>query len=254
MEQKKLLKIRKASAGSGKTFLLVENYLTLLLKKKQERSFPHRAILAVTFTNKATEEMKTRILKELFLLSDTQKVSNLRESLCKKLNYDKEELASQSKEVLLEMLYDYSSFHISTIDKFFLKIIRSFSREINLQSDYSIELDVKKVLTESVKNMLFNLDEKGQLFEWLLSFSKDKIDNNKTWNIEKDVLNLSNDLFKEDVKVLDVSQIQNLTQLEEYKNSLKKVIDDFDNEAKNIATEADKILAIYNLEPQDFKY
>ncbi len=254
MEQKKLLKIRKASAGSGKTFLLVENYLTLLLKKKQERSFPHRAILAVTFTNKATEEMKTRILKELFLLSDTQKVSNLRESLCKKLNYDKEELASQSKEVLLEILYDYSSFHISTIDKFFLKIIRSFSREINLQSDYSIELDVKKVLTESVKNMLFNLDEKGKLFEWLLSFSKDKIDNNKTWNIEKDVLNLSNDLFKEDVKVLDVSQIQNLTQLEEYKNSLKKVIDDFDNEAKNIATEADKILAKYQLEPQDFKY
>ncbi|MBO5850693.1 MAG: UvrD-helicase domain-containing protein [Paludibacteraceae bacterium] len=254
MEQKKLLKIRKASAGSGKTFLLVENYLTLLLKKKQERSFPHRAILAVTFTNKATEEMKTRILKELFLLSDTQKISKLRDSLCKKLNYDKEKLASQSKEVLLEILYDYSSFHISTIDKFFLKIIRSFSREINLQSDYSIELDVKKVLTEAVKNMFFNLDEKDKLFEWLLSFSKDKIDGNKSWNIDKDVLNLSNDLFKEDVKVLDVSQIQNLTQLEEYRKSLKQIVNDFDKEATDIADRAESIRRRYGIRLDSFKY
>ena len=68
------LKIRKASAGSGKTFLLVQNYITLLLKlKKDGRFFPHRTILAVTFTNKATKEMKTRILKELFILSDSQK-------------------------------------------------------------------------------------------------------------------------------------------------------------------------------------
>ncbi len=249
------LKIRKASAGSGKTFLLVQNYITLLLKlKKEGRFFPHRTILAVTFTNKATKEMKTRILKELFILSDSQKKSEHRDPLCQKLGYNPDDLAKISEQVLFEILNDYSSFHISTIDKFFLKILRSFTREINLQSDYSIELDTTKVLNEAVKNMLLSLEnaENNDLFEWLLSFSQEKIDNGKSWDIEKDILRLAKNLFREDVKVLDIPNQQKHYSLKDYQKNLNGIARNFEEKTKKIAEEAEKVLEKHNLSINDF--
>lgn len=246
------MKIRKASAGSGKTFLLVQNYISLLLKqKKNNKPFPHRTILAVTFTNKATKEMKTRILKELFILSDSQKESEHREFLCKNLDYTPDDLAVQSKQLLLGILNDYSSFHISTIDRFFLKILRSFTREINLQSDYTIELDTTKVLNESVKKMLLNLDKDDNLFDWLLSFSREKIDNDKSWDIEKDILKLSKNLFREDVKTLKLPEQQ---LVKNYHKNLKAIVKAFDSKTKIIAENADAVLGKYHLSTDDFSY
>lgn len=244
------MKIRKASAGSGKTFLLVQNYISLLLKqKKNNKPFPHRTILAVTFTNKATKEMKTRILKELFILSDPQKKSDHRDKLCKKLGYDADSLAEESKQLLLGILNDYSSFHISTIDKFFLKILRSFTREVNLQSDYSIELDTTKVLKEAIKTMLMKVDENKNLFDWLFLFSQEKIDNDKSWDIENDILKLSKNLFREDVKAFNIPEQQSA---EDFQKTLKDIVTKFESKAKEIADKAKSIIENHNLEPSDF--
>ena len=138
------LKLIKASAGSGKTYTLTNEYLKLLSKK--ERAY--RNILAVTFTNKATEEMKSRVVKRLH----EQSIAD-----------------SSAAKQLSQILHDYSSFSISTIDRFFQQTMRAFAREIGKNSAYSIELDVDMVLQEAIDNMIYNLDkeESRYLLEWL---------------------------------------------------------------------------------------
>jgi len=168
------LKIIKASAGSGKTHTLTEEYLKLLFMK--ERAY--RNILAVTFTNKATDEMKQRILEELFKGS----VANAR-----------------ARRSLIEILHDYSSFAISTIDRFFQQALRAFAREIGRNSSYGVELDEDMVLMEAVDNMIQNLDKEDnrELLDWLTIFSFDAIEHGDSWNLRYKINTLAKELFKE---------------------------------------------------------
>ena len=116
-----MLNIYRASAGSGKTFRLTKDYIHLLFNPKKERT--HRRILAVTFTNKATDEMKTRILKELHALSQGEK-SAYRQGLMKEFEMSEEVVNDRARKILTTILHDYSSFTISTIDRFFQQVIR----------------------------------------------------------------------------------------------------------------------------------
>ncbi|HRT33675.1 MAG TPA: UvrD-helicase domain-containing protein, partial [Bacteroidales bacterium] len=159
------LKILKASAGSGKTYNLTKEYLNLI--EKEREIFSH--ILAVTFTNKATEEMKHRVIKELHK---------------KSLSYP------VAKERLIEILHNYSNFNISTIDRFFQQIMRSFAREIGKSGSYNVELDDNLILVEAVEMMLQDLDieENEQLLDWLVKFSIDAIEDGKSWDIKKGII------------------------------------------------------------------
>ena len=130
------MKILKASAGSGKTFNLSKTYLDLLLGSPDPRRYRH--ILAVTFTNKATAEMKSRILSDLRSRSASDPVA---------------------KEVLLNLLHDYGSFAVSTIDRFFQQALKAFSREIGQFADYQIELDRKSLIREAMDRILDSLTE-----------------------------------------------------------------------------------------------
>lgn len=227
------LKIIKASAGSGKTHALTSEYLRLLNTK--ERAYKN--ILAVTFTNKATEEMKRRVIETLYRESATD---------------------LRSRERLVEILHDYSSFSISTIDRFFQQTMRAFAREIGKNSAYSVELDHKMVANEAIDNMLMSLDkqESEELLEWLTILSIDSIDRGDGWNFKKEIKRLSNEIFNETYrlkKYLLKEVGANRGSFSLYKDMLKTVIKEFEDELERIGKSALNVIESHSLALEDFK-
>jgi ATP-dependent exoDNAse (exonuclease V) beta subunit len=149
MPHTKPFSIVKASAGSGKTYKLASLYIALGLKNPPQ----FNRILGVTFTNKATAEMKERIIKLLRSLNrgDEEVLLN---DLSSELGLSSEEIKKRSSELLSRILHSYSQFSITTIDSFFHKVIRSFARELGVQGSFSVELDLDNVTTIVIDNLL----------------------------------------------------------------------------------------------------
>ncbi len=161
-----MLKILKASAGSGKTYNLAREYIRLLVTSDRPDTYRH--VLAVTFTNKATDEMKRRILAELSLLARNPEQSPYRKDFVPSLLPDLETLGKRARAQLSGILHDYSSFAVSTIDRFFQQTLRAFSREIGQYSSYQVQLDRKALVDEGVDRVLDDLTEQDQtLLDWL---------------------------------------------------------------------------------------
>ena len=137
-------RILNASAGSGKTYQLAYKYVRDVV----EQPTLYRHILAVTFTNKATEEMKSRILKEIHLLASGQPSSYL-DNLCRELSLDAATVRRRAREVRSKILHDYSRFTVLTIDTFFQRILRAFIKELGIDLNYNVEIETASVLTKS---------------------------------------------------------------------------------------------------------
>ncbi|MBO4341276.1 MAG: UvrD-helicase domain-containing protein [Bacteroidales bacterium] len=176
-----MLKILKASAGSGKTYSLTEEYIRLLVK--EDRPDAYRHILAVTFTNKATDEMKRRILKELYTLAKEPEKSPYLNDFVPDPVSSTEELQRRSGRQLSLILHDYSSFAVSTIDRFFQQTLRAFSREIGQFSSYQVQLDREQLVSESVDLVLDNLQE-GETLEWLTSGARKDLERTGRFSLE----------------------------------------------------------------------
>lgn len=170
------VEVMMASAGSGKTFSLAREYIRLLLSDNEP--LPHRHILAVTFTNKATDEMKSRIVEELDTLAHYTHLSAYRDFLLEQCGFKNEEKLREAAGNALEaILNDYSAFSVSTIDKFFQQTLRAFAREIGQISEYKVELDREALVDESVDILLDSLsEEKIELLKWLAESSIEKIE------------------------------------------------------------------------------
>lgn len=191
------LKILKASAGSGKTFSLTLHYLTLLLSNENS----YREILAVTFTNKATAEMKERILHVLQGLATadkSQKIEDFRQLLLEQFpEWDTSQLQQKAHRVYRKILHDYSRFTVSTIDGFSQKVIRSFTYELNLDAAYKIEMNTSKVKQDLSIMLNQLLDERPDLLEWIIEYAEQKIARNENWNYRQQLLSLANLIFTE---------------------------------------------------------
>ncbi len=244
------LKIYRASAGSGKTFTLTGEYLSLVFKNPLN----YREILAVTFTNKATDEMKSRILKEIYTISKGEE-SAYAEILCRDNNISKEQLRQRAVYLLSKLLHDYSRFSVTTIDSFFQKIVRSFTREIGLQMGYNIELDTSKVLDEVADLLLNNVEDEKKLRQWLIDFAETKMRDGKSWNFKNDILYFGREVFKEDFQNFSNLLMEKLADkeyLKIYKKNLKQIKKDIEDYFSNIGVQARTIMANYNLQPNDF--
>lgn len=199
-----MIKIVKASAGSGKTFLLAKTYISLLFNSLD--NYPYRHILAVTFTNKATEEMKNRIIKELDILARTPEQSGYYKDFTASFG-DALALKERAWRVLVDLLHDYSAFSVSTIDKFFQTTLRCFAREIGQFPNYQVELDLKSMVRESVDRMLDNISEDDtQMLDWLERSAMDKLESGRRAKIEDELYDiaekLKSDSFRELVEKL----------------------------------------------------
>lgn len=197
------LKIVKASAGSGKTFNLTVHYLSLLLTKPGN----YREILAVTFTNKATAEMKERILSVLhgLALGDSNpKINDYRNIILQQFpDWDAEHIQMKSKQVYQQIIHDYGHFSISTIDGFSQKVIRSFTYELNLESGYAIEMNTNKVKRDLTILLNQLLDERPDLLEWIIQYAEQKIAKNENWNYRQQLLDLAGLIFSENFQEFD---------------------------------------------------
>ena len=187
------LSVYSASAGSGKTHHLTFEYLKLAFSN--EEAFRH--ILAITFTNKATEEMKTRIITELSKISSGQSTA-LFSSLKKEFSEMNEvRLRMKAQQVLRNILYSYHFFNITTIDSFFQQIMRIFTREMGVQIGYNIRLDSHEVLAEAVDSLLAATGKNRELTEWMLDFTNELLQEDKSWDLKYQMKGLSAEILKE---------------------------------------------------------
>lgn len=189
--------IYKSSAGSGKTYTLTTAYLKLAL----EQPTAFRQVLAVTFTNKATQEMKERIIKELKRIKhkvDPQQ--QMDQDLLEKWHLDPPELAQRASGVLTAILHDYSAFSVSTIDSFFQRVIRAFAREIDLQAKFDVEMDLEAVMSRLVDRLMLRVVDDPELHRWMVDFSIARITDGGSWDIRKPIHDLGKKMFQEDFK------------------------------------------------------
>ena len=185
-------RILNASAGSGKTYQLAYKYVRDVV----EQPGIYRHILAVTFTNKATEEMKSRILKEIHLLASGQPSSYL-DNLCRELSLDAATVRRRAREVRSKILHDYSRFTVLTIDTFFQRILRAFIKELGIDLNYNVEIETASVLSKSADTLIEQITVDRDLQRWLTDFVQERIDEGRKWDIRDGILSLGGELFKE---------------------------------------------------------
>lgn len=249
----KPLKILQASAGSGKTFSLTAHYLTLLFNGDNK----YREILAVTFTNKATEEMKTRILQVLlgFAKGDSsKKIEDYRVLvLASHPHLTAESLKLKADLIYRKILHDYSRFSVSTIDGFVQKVIRGFAFELGLDSGYSLEMNTEKVKKELTAKLEKLLDEKDNLLQWVVELALDRISNNKSWNYNAELLNLVGEVFKDQFKDFELAVSSFGT--ENTDEVFKRYIDFSKNYIKkfeeNVSEQALEVQQVFELSTED---
>jgi len=199
----KPVKILRASAGSGKTFTLTSYYLELLFS--DPNPWKYREILAVTFTNKATEEMKSRILQDLRRLAENDEKSPYRNLLIEKYGFNPVTLASKARDIYRRILHDYGRFSVMTIDSFVQKVIRSFASEFGLEPGFKVEINTKKVKNTLVYALSQELNTNPVLLDFCINLVKDRLRNNKPWNYQSDLLELADNIFKDEFLIFEKS-------------------------------------------------
>lgn len=249
------LTIYKASAGSGKTFTLTQEFLLLLFKRPEK----YRSILAVTFTNKATAEMKNRIINEVFTLAEGALSPYTQLILAQNTSLNELKLKERAKEILIAILQDYSHFSVTTIDKFYQQVIRAFVREMGVNSSYSIELENDEVLEQAIDNLFFNLeDEKGaEIIKWLTRFTKDQVMNGDSWRIADKIKQLGTELFKEQFKTNERKLLDELADkdlLHTMEKSLYSAIKKYENDFLTLGKQGISFIDKAGLSLDDFKY
>lgn len=262
-----MLNVYKASAGSGKTYRLTYEYIKMLLGRRVYNSDAtpdavahykfydnynnaHHRILAVTFTNKATAEMKQRIVNELDILAHNTQQSDYCKDLCRDFSCDVVQLQKNSTSVLQQLLHDFSYFNISTIDSFFQQVLRAFTREVGLQGGYEVEMDFMYVMSAAIDRMFDDLDNNDHLLKWLLQYAEENIRNDGNWNIhdKSDIPNLARQLSSEVYKQYRDELPQNdltvykkyIETLTQYKTQIRTQIAQVAHKAK-VAMESNNI-------------
>ena len=193
------LLVYKASAGSGKTFTLAIEYIKHLIA--DPRAYRH--ILAVTFTNKATAEMKERIVQTLYGLwkkdpSATAYLHCLQAELpAMNLSLTEEDIRIRAGRALAYMLHDYSRFRVETIDSFFQSVMRNLARELELSPNLNIELDSDKVLSDAVNSLIDGLTLTSPVLPLLLDYIYERIADDKRWNVSDEVKSFARNIFNE---------------------------------------------------------
>ncbi len=190
------LEVYRASAGSGKTFTLAVKYITLLIDNPDA----YRHIVAVTFTNKATAEMKERIMSQLYgiayaLPSSDDYMEKMLEAFP---NLSKESICQKAKTALNLILHDYGHFRIQTIDSFFQSVLRSLARELELNGDVEFTLDGDEILDEAVDTFIRRLDEKSAEIKQVIEYIENNLEHGKKWDVTYSIKKFAKNLLKEE--------------------------------------------------------
>lgn len=245
------LNIYKASAGSGKTFALTMEYFKIIFAVPSE----YKNILAVTFTNKATEEMKSRIINELHKLAEGKK-SSYREELKQAFHFTEDELKNRAGMLRTLLLHDYGRISVTTIDRFFQRIIKSFTKELGIFPGYNVELDSDYVLTKAVDKVMEEVRHNANLRTWIADLMNTNVDEGKSWSIKNKIAELGEELFKENYMLFDhrvLGKFSDKNFLKTYRVFLQTVIREYEEELSEISREAIALMEEKGLELRDFR-
>ncbi len=245
--------IYRSSAGSGKTRTLAKEYLKLAL---EHRGYYFRHILAVTFTNKSTQEMKDRILAYLDDFANGRK-NELADELKKELRQDDNTFQERSRDVQREILHNYSQFSISTIDAFFQKVIRSFTREAGLMGDYKLEVEQDLVLEEVIDELIDELGSNKELTEWVVEFAKENLENERAWDVRQNLREFAEQIFREEFKVIEddvINETNDHNFFRELKSNLWQTKNFFLGKVSKSSTEALKIIEEKGWDPSEISF
>ncbi|MBQ9439893.1 MAG: UvrD-helicase domain-containing protein [Paludibacteraceae bacterium] len=254
MSSTKQLRIYKASAGSGKTFTMAREYIRLLFGSRL--AHPHEHILAITFTNKATAEMKNRILDMLDEIrngADAQK--DFIELLAHENSMKPSEVEQKAQSLYADILCGYDDFMISTIDSFFVRIIRSCAYELGIADDMTVQIDTQDIITQAVNKVFLSLNaqEGKELLEWFKKYSIERLQHEETWNVRKLLKNVASQLTSEKYKAtMGKHPTPTIDDVEQYSKMLRQICDSWIGDLKDKAKEALSMINNAGLSTEDF--
>lgn len=238
-------RIYNASAGSGKTFTITADYLTKILSANDKQSF--RRVLAMTFTNKAVAEMKTRILDSLVEFSQMNEeddVSALCELVMKMSGLQKVEIQKKSLILLEQILDNYAAFEVSTIDAFTHKIIRTFAKDLNLSFNFDIEMDTLSLLENAVNRVIEKVGHDQKLTKILIDFTTEKIYDDKSGYIYQDIYEASK-LLLNDNEIEYIERLQDFD-IDDFAKTKKQITEENKNLEKELKQLASQMLDVFD--------
>lgn len=216
--QKPAFSIYDASAGSGKTYALVKEYLKIILLSKKQDAY--RNILAITFTNKAVHEMKSRVvesLSEFAKENPSDKALQLMQDINAETGLSFASITEKAKSIIKNLIHNYAAFDISTIDKFTHKVIRAFAHDLNLPITFEVTLDTENLLTEAVDAIIAEAGNDEQLTKLLVDFTMEKTDDDKSWDVSRDIMEtgklILNENNREEITHFNTKKIEDFIEI-----------------------------------------
>ncbi|HLW61960.1 MAG TPA: UvrD-helicase domain-containing protein [Flavobacterium sp.] len=253
--EKQAFTIYNASAGAGKTHTLVKEYLKILLSYSNKDD-AYRNVLAITFTNKAVNEMKSRIVSCIyaFTLNDIPaKEYQLLEQIVQETNFTEAYIREKSKKILKNIIHNYAGFDISTIDKFTHKVIRSFAFDLNLPFHFEVSLDTEALLQEAVDALIAKAGIDKELTTLLVAFSLGKADEDKSWDISRELMEIGhlllNENNKKELEAFKDIEMQTFVDLQE---RLRSQISSLEDETVKLAKQSLELLQQKGIELKSF--
>lgn len=244
--------VYNASAGSGKTFTLVKEYLKILLTS--DNAYLFQQILAVTFTNKAAGEMKERVIKNLHTFSNKES-NHMLSLICDETELPKDIVFKRSQATLIAILQNYSAFNITTIDSFTHKLIRTFAYDLNIPVNFDVEMDAESLLNEAVDIIISKIGDHKDLTDLLVSYSLQKLEDDKAWDISRELKSFAKIILNENhsnyLKSLETVSIEEFKKLKE---KLQKENQKIEEKFISIGLEALNTIKKSGVEINDFGY
>lgn len=224
------LTVYKASAGSGKTFRLTVEYIKIIISEQDS----YRKLLAVTFTNKATEEMKSRILTHLYgIANNLQSSESYFQVLKKETNLLDVVIRKRAEEALHQLLHNYHYFNVETIDSFFQRIFRNLIHELQLPGNLRIDLNDAQIEQKAVDTLIEKLRQKDKLLHWIMQFIREKISDDKSWNIISQIKLFGKNIFSQEYKS-NSQEISKVLRTEINFNNFRRELHSLYTDAKDV--------------------
>ena len=252
--QRHSFSIYDASAGSGKTYALVKEYLKIILTSPKNDAY--RNILAITFTNKAVHEMKSRIvgsLSEFAKDNPSSKAQELMQDLSRETGLSITQIKTKSQQIIKHIIHNYAAFDISTIDKFTHKVIRAFAHDLNLPMTFEVSLDTENLLIETVDAIIAQAGEDEILTNLLVDFTMEKTDDDKSWDISREILETGKLVLNENNRnEITHFQDKSITEFLEIKKKLAAICEELEKETIAFGNEASALIEQKGIDPKSF--
>jgi ATP-dependent exoDNAse (exonuclease V) beta subunit len=252
--QRPAFSLYDASAGSGKTYALTREYLRIILTAPRDDAY--RNILALTFTNKAVHEMKTRIVDTLSAFAGdapSGKALGMMQEIATATGMTLSGINAKARRIIRHLTHNYAAFDILTIDKFTHRVIRAFAHDLNLPVTFEVSLDTENLLAEAVDGLIAKAGEDEILTTLLVDFTMEKTDDDKSWDVSREIMETGRLILNENNRneLIHFSD-KEIPQFMEIREKLREAARCLDEDCVRTAAEAIAKIEAHGIDPKSF--